>query len=68
MLLRKKEVMDFNLNEDQLSLQKTVKKFTEREIEPISAQIDWEERLPDDLIKKMAQIRLFGMVIPKKYG
>ena len=57
MLLRKnEEITDFNLNEDQLLLQKTVKKFTERKIEPISAQIDWEERLPDDLIKKMAQI------------
>jgi alkylation response protein AidB-like acyl-CoA dehydrogenase len=60
--------MDLNLREDQLLFQKTVKKFTEREIEPIAAQIDREEKLPDELIKKMAQIGLFGMVIPKKYG
>ena len=60
--------MDLNLKEDQLLLQRTVKKFTEREIEPIAAQIDREEKLPDELIKKMAQIGLFGMVIPKKYG
>jgi hypothetical protein len=32
--------MDFNLNEDQLLLRKTVKKFVEYEIEPIATQID----------------------------
>ena len=60
--------MDFNLTEDQLMLQATVREFTEREIEPIATQIDREGRLPDDLIKKMAQIGLFGMAIPKQYG
>ena len=60
--------MDFNLTEDQLMLQTTVREFTEREIEPIATQIDREGRLPDDLIKKMAQIGLFGMAIPKQYG
>ena len=60
--------MDFNLTEDQLMLQTMVREFTEREIEPIATQIDREGRLPDDLIKKMAQIGLFGMAIPKQYG
>jgi alkylation response protein AidB-like acyl-CoA dehydrogenase len=60
--------MDFNLNEDQLLLQRTLKKFTEREIEPIAAQIDRDEKMPDGLIKKMAGMGLFGMPIPKKYG
>jgi len=45
-----------------------VREFTEREIEPRAAQIDREGRLPDDLIKKMAQIGLLGMTIPKQYG
>ena len=60
--------MDFNLNEDQLLLRKTVIKFTENEIEPIAIQIDRDGKLPDDFIKKMAQIGLFGITIPKKYG
>ena len=60
--------MDFNLTEDQLMLQTMVREFTEREIEPIAVQIDREGRLPDNLIKKMAQIGLFGMAIPKQYG
>lgn len=60
--------MDFNLTEEQLMLQTMVREFTEREIEPIATQIDREGRLPDDLIKKMAQIGLLGMTIPKQYG
>jgi alkylation response protein AidB-like acyl-CoA dehydrogenase len=60
--------MDFNLTEDQLMLQATVKDFTEREIEPIAAQLDREGKLPDDLIKKMAGLGLFGMTIPIQYG
>jgi len=60
--------MEFNLTEDQLLLQKTVKEFTEREIEPIAEQMDEERRLPDALITKMAKIGLFGMAIPEQYG
>ncbi|MEJ2047798.1 MAG: acyl-CoA dehydrogenase family protein [Dehalococcoidia bacterium] len=60
--------MDFNLTEDQLMLQTMVREFTEREIEPIAAQLDREGKLPDDLIKKYAQIGLMGMTVPVKYG
>ena len=60
--------MDFNLTEDQQILQTMVREFTEREIEPIADQLDREGRLPDDLIKKYANIGLLGMTIPKKYG
>lgn len=60
--------MDFNLREDQLKLQETAKRFTEKEIEPIAEQIDQEGRLPDDLIIKMGRMGFLGMVIPKQYG
>jgi len=59
--------MDFKFTEDQLMLQSMVKEFTEREIEPIAAQLDREGRLPDELIKKMAQIGLMGMTVPREY-
>jgi len=59
--------MDFNLTEEQRMLQTMVKEFTEHEIEPIAAQLDREGRLPDDLIKKIAQVGLMGMTVPKEY-
>lgn len=60
--------MDFDLKEEQLALQVMVKKFTEREIEPIAEQIDREARLPDNLIAKMAKVGLFGIAAPRAYG
>ncbi|MFC1868963.1 acyl-CoA dehydrogenase family protein, partial [Thermodesulfobacteriota bacterium] len=60
--------MDFDLTEEQRSLQKTVRQFTEREIEPVAHLMDLEGRLPDDLIKKMAKQELLGMTLPVEYG
>ncbi len=60
--------MNFNLTREQLMIQRLAREFTEQEIEPIADQLDREGRLPDDLIKKYAQIGLLGMTVPKKYG
>jgi len=60
--------MDFNLTEDQLVLQRTLKEFVEHEVEPVAAQLDTEGRIPDHLIKKLVDLRLLGMVLPEEYG
>ena len=60
--------MDFNLTEGQLAIQRLAREFTSKKIEPIADQLDREGRLPDDLIKKCAQIGLLGMTVPQKYG
>ncbi len=60
--------MEFNLTDEQILLQKTVKEFTQGEIEPRAGQIDKEGKLPDDLIKSMAEINLHGMVLPREFG
>ncbi len=60
--------MDFNLTEEQRLLQSTVRDFTKSEVEPVAAQIDCEGRLPDDMIKKLADIGLLGMSVPVNYG
>jgi len=60
--------MNFDLAEEQKSFQSAVKRFTEREIEPIAAHIDEDEKLPDSLIRKMGELGLFGIALPKKYG
>ena len=49
-------------------LQKTVRQFSDKEIEPVAEKLDREGRLPDDLIKKIADLGLFGMAIPRQYG
>jgi alkylation response protein AidB-like acyl-CoA dehydrogenase len=60
--------MDFNLSSEQIAIQKLVKEFNTREIEPIAAQLERSARLPDTMLKKFAGLGLLGMTVPKKYG
>jgi alkylation response protein AidB-like acyl-CoA dehydrogenase len=60
--------MNFDLTEEQILLQKSIKQFSDREIEPIAAKIDREGKLPDNLIHKMADLGLFGLAVPREYG
>lgn len=39
-----------------------------KEIEPVASLIDKEEEFPMDNFKKMAELELTGLLIPKKYG
>ncbi|MCU0333401.1 MAG: acyl-CoA dehydrogenase family protein [Ignavibacteriaceae bacterium] len=44
------------------------KEFTNCEIKPISQRIDEEEKIPDELIKKLAEVGFFGTSFPEEYG
>ena len=60
--------MNFNLSSDQRLLQDAVREFAQKEIEPIADQLDRAGKLPDDMIRKMAQLNLLGMTLPEAYG
>src|SRR5256885_8831606 len=60
--------MKFDLEEDQLVLQKTVRDFCARAIVPNAARWDEEERFPVEVIAPMAELGLFGMHVPEELG
>jgi alkylation response protein AidB-like acyl-CoA dehydrogenase len=60
--------MNFDLSEEQKLLQKTTKEFVRHEIDPIAGEIDHQNRIPDSLIRKMADLRLLGMTLPEEFG
>jgi alkylation response protein AidB-like acyl-CoA dehydrogenase len=60
--------MNFELNEEQIVLQKTVRDFCARSIVPNAARWDEEERFPSEVIAPMAELGLFGLYIPEAYG
>ncbi|MCK4273971.1 MAG: acyl-CoA dehydrogenase family protein [Dehalococcoidales bacterium] len=60
--------MDFDLTEEQKMFQATLHDFAEKEILPAAAQIDRTEEFPADEIKKIADLGLFGLTVPEKYG
>jgi alkylation response protein AidB-like acyl-CoA dehydrogenase len=60
--------MDFTLNEKQKMLQTLVKDFTRKEVEPRWKEMEISRRIPDDLLKKLNDIGLFGMTVPAEYN
>ena len=60
--------MDFKLNEEQLMLRETVKRFAEKDVAPLAYEIDRDERFPHENFKKMGEMGLLGITIPTEYG
>ncbi|OGN96075.1 MAG: acyl-CoA dehydrogenase [Chloroflexi bacterium RBG_13_51_18] len=60
--------MDFDLTEEQKLLQTTLRDFAQKEIAPAASSIDKSGEFPAVEVKKMADLGLFGMTIPEKYG
>lgn len=56
--------MDFELKEEHRLLQKSVRDFAVKELKPNVAQRDEDAEFPQDLIKKMADIGLMGIIFP----
>jgi len=61
--------MEFRLTTEQQLFKNSVREFAEKRLAPVSRQIDEKEAgIPEDLIKQMTELGIFGVTIPEKYG
>ena len=60
--------MNFTLNENQLTIQSTVKAFAEKELAKDILVRDAASEFPHDLYAKMGEMGLIGLPYPKEYG
>ncbi len=60
--------MDFELSQEHKVLQRSVRDFVQKEIQPLAMQIDEMHSIPDELINKMRQMGMLGSYIPETYG
>ena len=60
--------MDFVLSEKQKMLQAMIKNFTRKEVESRWKEMEDARCIPDDLLKKLADIGLLGMTVPTEYN
>jgi alkylation response protein AidB-like acyl-CoA dehydrogenase len=60
--------MDLKLTEKQEMTRKMARELTVKEIAPIAAEIDKTGRFPREVITKMADAGLFGILIPPPFG
>jgi alkylation response protein AidB-like acyl-CoA dehydrogenase len=60
--------LDFQLNEEQLHLKKSVREFAEREIAPHVMEWDEAGEFPLQTIKELGKLGLMGTIFPQEYG
>ena len=60
--------MNFGLTKEQEMIRKTVREFALNEVQPIAAEIDERAEFPAGTVRKMAEINLLGLTIPREYG
>jgi alkylation response protein AidB-like acyl-CoA dehydrogenase len=61
-------VLDFQLNDEQLQLKKSVREFAEREIAPNVMKWDEAGEFPLETVKHLGQLGLLGTIFPPEYG
>jgi alkylation response protein AidB-like acyl-CoA dehydrogenase len=60
--------MDFGIPDHLLEIQRTVRDFCEAEVKPLAARWDESESFPHEVVRKLGELGLLGMVVPEEYG
>ena len=60
--------MDFSLTDEQQQLRRTVREFAESEIAPHVMEWDEASQFPVEIMPKLAELGLLGVIFPEKYG
>jgi alkylation response protein AidB-like acyl-CoA dehydrogenase len=58
----------FEFTEEQQMLREMVRDFANNELKPIAHKIDEDEKIPDEIIKKLGELGLLGAAFPVEYG
>lgn len=61
-------MIDFELTEEHLALQKTVREFCQNEVAPYIKEWDEKAHFERSILDKMADLGLLGVCIPEQYG
>ena len=60
--------MNFQLTPEQQALRRSVREFAEAEVKPHIMDWDEAQNLPDEIIRKVAELGLFGIIFPEDLG
>ncbi len=59
--------MDFLLTQEQEILRDSIRKFSQKEIQPIVKDSDEKGKWPEELTRKLGEMGLLGIIIPPEY-
>lgn len=60
--------MDFRLDDVQQQIKDMTQDFAAKEVRPLAAELDEASRFPEELVKRMAELGLQGMMVPEEWG
>ena len=60
--------MIFELNEEQMAIQKMARDFAEKEIMPYARDLDEKEEFPWEILRKLHSVGLHDLAVPEEYG
>lgn len=60
--------MDFKLTEEQIAIRNMVRDFAQKEIAPHIMTYDEAKEFPEQIIKKLGELGLLGVIYPESYG
>jgi butyryl-CoA dehydrogenase len=60
--------MDFELNETQRQIRDMTMDFATKEVRPQADELDKTAHFPTELVKRMGELGLMGMMIPEEWG
>ena len=61
-------MVDFDLKDEHNMLRDMVRDFAEKEVAPVAKELDEKEEFSLELVRKLADLNLFGMTVPEEYG
>ena len=61
-------MLDYLLTEEQEAIRELAKTIADEEIRPVAAEYDVTGEFPWPIVKKMAEVDLFGVLVPEEYG
>jgi len=61
-------MVDFDLKDEHNMLRDMIRDFAEKEVGPVANELDEKEEFSLDLVRKMADINLFGLTVSEEYG
>lgn len=60
--------MNYEFTEEQKMFQQTIREFGKKKITPIVQEMEKNAKIPDDVIKGLADLGILGMTYSEKYG
>jgi butyryl-CoA dehydrogenase len=60
--------MDFELTEEQQMVRELTRAFVKREVKPVASRLDREGIYPSELVKRLSEMGLMGMLVPQEFG